>query len=155
MREIPLTKGKIALVDDADYEWLSQWKWFYHSQGYAVKNYNNSCVLMHRKIMNPDKGFVIDHINGNKLDNRRENMRICTYSDNNKNSKTRGKPLIKYKGVRYSPDRKLKPWSAEIHAPSGRIYLGSFKNENNAAQAYNFAALEHFGEFASFNQVIS
>lgn len=109
-REIKLTKGKVALVDDADYEWLMQWKWCANlakrkTGGYAMRSQwspitkKRSCTLMHRQILNAPKGARVDHINRNSLDNRRENLRIVTYSIDTANRSKYKNNKSGYKGV--------------------------------------------------------
>ena len=85
MKEIPLTRGKFALVDDEDYEWLSQWKWYCSTTGYAVRGCKNRILYMHREIAKTKPGMLTDHINRNKLDNRKENLRFCSHRENMKN----------------------------------------------------------------------
>jgi len=87
MKEMELTKGKVALVDDKDFEWLSQWKWSIFSIGYAGRTEVYKTIYMHRVIANAPKGFVIDHLNGNIRDNRRCNLRICTHAENLHNNR--------------------------------------------------------------------
>ena len=91
MKEIPLSKGRFtALVDDQDFDHLSQFKWFVGTRGYAFRHairpdgaqYQNKSVFMHREIMNPGEGFVVDHLDGNQLNNQKTNLRICTQSQN-------------------------------------------------------------------------
>lgn len=146
MREIILTKGKSAIVDDSDYQWLSQWKWTYHNQGYAYRGMggrkNRKCILMHRLIMNTPDGMDTDHINMNKLDNRRVNLRICDRSLNLANQGGRlGSSL--YRGVHYS--KKQKAWLSQIKDNGRTKHIGSFKNEREAAKAYNLAATRKYG----------
>lgn len=151
MKEIPLTRGKVAIVDDEDYEYLSQWKWYCENSGYARRTFNSVSVLMHVLLMNyPEKG-QIDHINGNKLDNRRSNLRICSHQENNRNkSKAKGK-TSKYKGVWF--DKSRNRWQAYIDHEYKRYHLGRFKTEIEAAKAYNKKAKELFGQFAKLNKV--
>ena len=105
-KSIPLTKGKFALIDDEDYDWLMQWKWVY-SNGYAFrwskggKKYRKG-TFMHRMICNTSVGMLTDHINGNKLDNRRSNLRICTASDNQANRIKLHKTSSSFKGVSFN-----------------------------------------------------
>ncbi len=156
---MPLTKGRFALVDDADFEWLNQWKWGCHVMGYAVRTEQVSKingkrkqigVFMHRQISMPGDGLEIDHINGNKLDNRRENLRVCTRSDNGRNrQKFSSATTSVYKGVYWAKTRNR--WYAGIKYNGKSRHLGSFKNEDDAAKAYNIAAINLFGEFACLN----
>ena len=87
MKEIKLTKGKVAIVDDEDFERLNQGNWNFSSQGYAKRTipFNIPSVMHWEVIGKPSKGLQVDHINGDKLDNRRENLRICTHSENQQN----------------------------------------------------------------------
>lgn len=94
MKYIELTKQEKALVDDEDYNWLSYFKWHY-ANGYAQSNLLKNRLSMHSLIMNTPKGMDTDHINHNTLDNRRENLRICTRSENLLNAKKYYRPLIK------------------------------------------------------------
>lgn len=146
---IPLTKGQSAIVDDADFDWLSQWKWCFiaikRHTGYAVRHgsgNNKKLIYMHRFIMNAPDGVQIDHKNICGIDNQRSNLRFATVSQNNANTRPRGKHSP-YKGVY---PQKLK-WIAVI----GKTRIGSFTSETDAALAYNQAAILQFGEFARLN----
>lgn len=151
MKKIPLTQGKFALVDNADFEFLNQWKW-YCEKDYAArqikKNGKNIVLYMHRVILSAKKGQFCDHINGARNDNRRENLRLCLHAENMRNSKIQINNKSGFKGVSYN--KKAKKWKAYI----GRaIYLGFFSCKEDAARAYNEAALKRFGEFARLNPV--
>jgi hypothetical protein len=154
-KSIPLTQGKFALVDDEDYGWLSQWKWCFLKEGYAVRAKripNNGLVYMHREILQTPPGIETDHINGNKLDNSRKNLRICTTSKNQANGDKAPSNCSGYKGVSWS--KKEKKWRAQITHDKKVLFLGSFVNPKVAAQAYDKAAVELFGEFAKTNFVL-
>lgn len=149
MKNIELTgkygKNKYALVDDEDFEKINQYLW--HLSGkYAVKSYgvrpNRTKISMHRFIMNAEKGVMIDHINGNELDNRKCNLRLCTNSQNQMNAKKQSNSSSEYKGV-----TKNKPWRASI----GSKTIGHFNTEIEAAEAYDSKAKELYGEFANIN----
>jgi DUF4097 and DUF4098 domain-containing protein YvlB len=155
MRIIPLTKGKLAIVDDNDYDWAMQWKWQVSSEGYAVRSAHDikygKKVRMHRALVNAPDGFEVDHINGNRLDNRRQNLRICTHKDNQRNmSKKRGASSI-YKGVHWNS--RDKRWIVKIKTNEKQVCVGRYKLEVEAAIAYNNAAKKIYGEFARLNQV--
>ncbi len=152
--EIPLTRGYVAIVDAADYDWLMQFKWQWscgyasHSKRVAGRK-NAVAILMHRMIVNPLPGFEIDHINGDRLDNRRCNLRICT-SDQNRQNKSRYKNNTSgYKGVLFH--KPMRKWLAQIKVNNQVINLGYFAESIEAARAYDAAALKHFGAFARLN----
>jgi hypothetical protein len=149
MREIPLTKGKIALVDDDDYEWLmAEGPWYYHSKGYAT---NGNDVLMHRLVLGltAGDGKQADHINRNKLDNRRCNLRLCDNSQNHANTGLRRDNTSGYTGVCFN--RHVKKYQAAIQVNGLSIYLGVFADPIDAAMAHDKAARRLFGEFAVTN----
>lgn len=162
MKEIQLTQAKSAIVDDEYFQELSAFKWYFtlNKQGkprsvLAVKwnklNKKNETILMHRYIMGATKGQIVDHINGNILDNRKSNLRFCSISQNAMNSRktNRSNLTSKLKGV--SLDRsgkRIKPWRAFIKLNKKSIYLGNFKTEIEAHNAYCEAAKKHFGHFA-------
>jgi len=150
-KSIPLTKGKHTIVDESDYEWLSQWKW-HCCNGYAMraeyKNGDRKTINMHRVILQPPDNLYTDHINCNKLDNRRQNLRACTNQENHRNMKSRTGTSI-YKGVYWH--KKARKWAAGVTTGSKRLHLGLFSEEDKAALAYNKAATKYFGEFARLN----
>lgn len=153
-RLIPLTQDKFAIVDAEDYEWLCKYKWhaLRDKRNYYVRNRRKEGVVsMHRVILNAPRGLVVDHINHNSLDNRKKNLRLCTVSQNNMNrrpSKRKNK-LSKYKGVSF--DKKRKIFRAIICRNKKQYFLGNFKNETDAAKAYDKKACELFGSFAYLN----
>lgn len=140
MPKIYLSRGEFAIVDKADYEWLNQWKWTYHSQGYAhrVTWPDRQCILMHRLIMDTPKGMHTDHANGNRLDNRRKNLRVCNVSENFANRNV--------KGVYWA--KRDKRWQAKIYFYGNHIHLGYFKNRKEAIEIYNNVKAQLHGEFA-------
>lgn len=157
--EIFLTQGKVALVDDEDYEYLNQWKWCWR-QGYAIRSivisprssgkFKTKTISMHRLVNKTPEGMDTDHIDSNKTNNQKANLRSCSHRENTKNrSKTLARRSSKYKGVSWHAHRQK--WQANIKSDYGQEYLGLFDLESDAAQAYNFAALKHFGEFAKMN----
>lgn len=116
------------MVNDKDYDWLNQYKWYVSGVGYAVRG-DNVAIYMHRQILGLQKGDgkQVDHINHNKLDNSRCNLRICNQSQNQLNRKnTKG----------YYWHKRAKKWHASIQCNGKRIYLGLFNDKNDAYQAY-------------------
>jgi hypothetical protein len=157
VREIPLTRGQVAIVDDVDYEELSKFDWHINNYGYAVrhssmKNGKRHPILMHRIIWEMHNGPItegeIDHINGNGADNRLENLRLCTDSQNQANMHKKVPHSSKFKGVRLHRDGKFE---ARIRLNHQLIYIGLFDSEVEAARAYDAKARELFGEFAKTN----
>lgn len=160
-REIPLTKGQIALVDDEDYDFLMQWKWFYNNGGYAVRADRSTgkyaTVYMHRVVTGATSSQIVDHINRNKLDNQRSNLRFATVRINNQNRPADRDSTSPFKGVHwYARDGK---WHAQIRAYGRTTHLGYFDNPTDAARAYDERAREIYGPncFLNFpdNEVIA
>lgn len=153
-KEIPLTKGKVAIVDDEDYPELSKYKWRY-DKGYAVRtawiNGKSKIIYMHRQILGLKGHILCDHANRNTLDNRRANLRAATKSQNASNSKVPADSKSGYKGVTWY--KRTCKWRASITLHRKHMHLGYFDNIDNAVQAYNSKALELFGEFANINQI--
>ncbi len=152
MKKIPLTQGKCALVDDEDYEELSKHKWCATKTAcgfVAVREKAGKRILMHRQIMSAPKSLDVDHKNHNTLDNRKENLRICSPSQNLANQRLRTGGTSKYKGVCWH--KANKKWAACVRFKWENIHLGLFNDEIKAAQAYDRKAVELFGEFAWLN----
>lgn len=152
--------GFIAVVDDDDYERISKYKWslsIRKTRMYAMRSEgprgNNKKYYMHREIINIEEGMDVDHINGNGLDNRKENLRVVSRQDNLRNMRNIRGGSSKYKGVYLYSERLRKPWMAMIRINKRGKYLGYYKTEEEAALAYNKAAIEHFGEMAKLNDV--
>lgn len=155
----PKHPNTFTMVDDEDYDFLNQWKWCaYHSgnTNYAKrsvqKNNIRHDILIHRLLLGVSGAAFVDHINRNGLDNRKENLRVCTISENGMNCAKPSRQLTsKYKGV-YFHKRKGK-FNAKIKKGGKNIHLGTFTNETDAAIAYNSAARELFGDFARINEI--
>ncbi len=156
MKEIQLTKGKVALIDDEDFAIVSQHKWHainqegeFYARGYIP---GRRYVFLANFLMNPPAGMLVDHANNNPLDNRRSNLRLATPSQNNANSRKTWTPTSSiYKGVCWH--KRWKKWVAQIgQGPgNGPKTLGYFASEEEAARAYDAAAKARWGEFAKLN----
>jgi len=157
MREILLTKGYIAFVDDEDYDYLSQFKWYAQLKGhriYAVRSIKIdgkwTKILMHREIMNAQPGEEVDHIQHDVCcNNCKSNLRLCTSSQNAMNRRVRQGTSSRYKGVCYH--KAAKKWRAQIEVDGKNTHLGLFTNEFDAACTYDAAAKKLFCEFALLN----
>jgi len=158
-RRIRLSQGRYAIVDPDDYARLSEHRWHAakHTRSfYAMRTQwsgklrRTVTIMMHREIMHAPEGMVIDHINHNGLDNRKANLRLATLADNARNARY---PKIntssKYRGVWYNP--KKKRWRATIGINNKRKQVGYFRNEINAARAYDEAAKKYYRDFAVLN----
>lgn len=157
MREIPLTQGRVAHVDDADYEQVACHKWFFcevrkgTGKGYAVRTVNDRCVYMHRVVADAPRGMQVDHIDGDRLNNARANLRLATLRDNRRNNHGYANNKSGFKGVGWHT--KAGKWVARITVNNKPKHLGLFVDRIDAARAYNAAALIHFGEFACLNPI--
>jgi hypothetical protein len=159
MRTIPLTKGKKALVDDCDYDYLMQWKWHAAVGGqYAARRQRAECramVWMHRVVADRSGlecgNLTIDHVDGNTRNNCRSNLRVATAAQNSANQRRRRDSASGFKGVSWH--KQLKKWRAYIGLQRRHQHLGLFEDPHDAARAYNEAALKNFGEFACLNPV--
>jgi len=147
-RRIPLTRGLFALVDDEDYPWLSAVPWFASPVVNTTYARRKPGGYMHRAILNAPEGLEVDHINGNGLDNRRRNLRLVTHRQNGINSPSQRQGTSRYKGVFWSDS--AGKWCAQIKQPKS-THLGVFRDEVDAAIAYDIAALSAWGEFAHTN----
>jgi hypothetical protein len=148
---------KYEVLIDEEFSYFSNIKWSIvknnPNQVYFISYLNGKSISMHRVIMNNPKGLVVDHINGNTLDNRKENLRICSFVQNIYNQKKhKGKRHSKYKGVTFRKELKSKPWEAFIYANRKSKRLGYFATEIEAAKAYNEIALKTYGKFAKLNE---
>ena len=154
MKEIKLTQGKVALVDDEDFEYLNQFKWY----ASKIDNTYYACrcqrigkihkkYMIHRVIMNTPANMVTDHIDHNGLNNQKNNLRICTTAQNQMNKL----PQNKYKGVYFDKRKNHTYIKASIKLGGKLKHLGFFNTDKDAAIAYNIKARELFGEFANLN----
>lgn len=159
-RYIALTGGGVAILDADDYERLSKWKWQAHwdktTQSYYARRTiwlrggkgKTCCLLMHREVVGAPAGAIVDHINRNSLDNRKENLRICTAAGNAQNARVRRDNKSGYKGVSWvNRDR---CWRANISISGKTIRLGSFRSAEAAHEAYKEASIRLHGEFSIY-----
>ena len=147
--ELALSKGLKALVNADDMEKVSGNKWVASKSGtriYVVRGNGKTRQYLHRLIAGAQKGQVVDHINGNTLDNRKENLRLCTQQENLWNQKQRGNL---YKGVTKHKNK----FCTRLTINGKNLYLGLHSTPEEAAKAYNEAAIKHFGVFARLNNV--
>jgi hypothetical protein len=159
VKEIPLTRGMVALVDDEDYDLVSRFKWHATRSGrnyYARHRYlvchrkgPNVQLWIHRLIIKARRWQVVDHINGDTLDNRRCNLRICTATQNTKNRKPSSNNTSGFKGVTFH--KRMNRYQSYITADKKLIHLGTFPDPISAARAYDAAARRLHGEFARLN----
>jgi len=156
MKTIPLTQGKVALVDDADHGWLTRCKWqavlldgIWYAKRSVAREGKKRTILMHRLILLAERWERIDHKDGDGLNNQRSNLRRATLHQNNRNRRLNRNSRTGYKGVYESPTGQIR---AQIQIGKKFIHLGGkFLSLEEAARAYDVAALKHFGEFARLN----
>lgn len=158
MKIIKMYSGEDILVDDDDYEKLLPFRWIKRSNGYATrfeypdgKSGKRKHIFMHREVMGVDQ--IIDHINGNILDNRKSNLRLTNKTLNSANSKKHSRNKTGFKGVVYRKDMK-NPYLAYVGYNNGQIYLGSYATKVEAAQAYDAKVTELFGDHAKTNELL-
>ena len=156
MKRIELTQGQYAIVDDADYDWLSQWKWYavnFRGHFYAARRRKGKDRLLYmaREILGLRLGDKrqVDHRDHNTLDNRQSNIRICSHKQNLMNRKSASNTSSQFKGV--CRLKTTERWQAQITINRKTRYLGCFVQEKEAALAYDQAAVCEFGEFACLN----
>lgn len=154
---IALTRKQVALVDAEDFEWLSKSNWYAQENSvtfYAQRLSSHGMIYMHKSILNCGKEKQVDHINGNTLDNRRANLRLCTQTQNTCNRKKNRNNRSGFKGVnRKKSDRigKHWKWASRIGIGKKRLFLGAFETAEEAARVYDEAAKIYHGEFARLN----
>lgn len=163
MKEIKLTKGLVALVGDEDFEWLNQYKWHVHTandkkrcQCYAARSVRQSgkprqrVQYMHKLILGADETkTLVDHKDGNKLNNQRQNLRIANSYENQHNQVKHCNNTSGYKGVSWN--KSSNKWQVSIQINNKNKYIGVFENKIDAAKEYDKNAVLYFGEFANLN----
>ena len=156
MITLQLSQGYVALVDDEDFEQVSQFKWHakvdthtvYAARNITLPNGRRTGQRLHRFILGPNDSQVVDHRNGNGLDCQRSNIRICTQTQNAANRRKQASSSH-FKGVSWF--KRLGNWAVKVHYNNKDIYIGNFTSELDAAHAYDAAAIKYFGEFANTN----
>lgn len=155
MKLLPLNGGKVSLVDDKDFNLLRNLKWSTRTHGYAGRvdliNGKQHTVYVHRIVMNAPFGVDVDHINGNPLDNRKRNLRLCSRQQNSWNYAKKKVAASGYIGVSWN-ERDHK-WYARIRHAGRSKHLGAFAAAIDAAKAYNDAATSYRGNFARLNKL--
>lgn len=158
MKQILLTQGKCAIVDDEDFNTLSQYQWnasqYKNSKTWYAKRNNRVnghqvTILMHRQIMNAKQGLSVDHINHNGLDNQKHNLRLCSHKENMFNRTPDKNTSSCFKGVYWC--KNISKWRSYITIDNKKVMLGCFESEIEAAKAYDLQASKNFGEFANLN----
>lgn len=154
MKKIILNKEKCVLVDNKYFDLVSKYRWYIHN-GYALTDNmvdgKRTRTRMHRMIFGNKVGKYTDHKNGNKLDNRLQNLRICTNAQNMRNIPAKKQNTSGFKGVTWQKD--CLRWKAQIKFNYKNIHIGVFKLKTDAALAYNQAAKKYFGKFAWLNPI--
>ena len=153
---VKLSNGKYAQVDDEDFYAVRDFKWherkvidkYYAVRNITYKRYDYGHEQMHRQILNPPDNMWVDHINGNGLDNRKTNLRLCLPSQNQWNKRIQKNNTSGFKGV----FRDRKKWRASLTYKNKQLYFGSFSDIVKAAQSYDEAAKKYYGEFAMTNE---
>ena len=155
MGTIPLSQSQFAIVDDEWHEKISRFKWSLTSAGYAMRikqmNGRRINVLMHREILGTPAGMVTDHINGDKLDNRRSNLRFSTKSQNAMNRKINANNKTGYRGVFWVT--RLNCYIAKLQVERRDVFSRCFHSQHEAAIIWNYYATKHYGDFAVLNDV--
>lgn len=155
MKEILLSGGHVALVDDADYPALSRrtWRVQLNESGirYAKCSVGRRSVYMHREITGATQGQQVDHRNGDGLNNVRSNLRICTHAENMRNKRSATGTGSRFKGVYHEKCSSMNPWTARIKYNGSSRFLGCFETEQRAAERYDVEAVKVFGDFAGLN----
>lgn len=159
MKKIELTKGYFALVDNKDFEYLNKWSWHAKVAKRTVyarrdfkKNKKKLNIWMHREILKlTDRDQNVDHIDSNGLNNQKNNLRVCTNSQNSQNMRKHSDNLSGYKGVHFMKSHKL--WVAQLTFNYKRVLFSYHKTKEEAALAYNQAALKYHGPYAKLNVI--
>jgi hypothetical protein len=159
MKTIKLSRQLVTVVDDDDYDFLMQWKWSADHKGYAIRSEKRTetgrtfrkQLYMHRVIMGANPLILVDHINGDVLDNRKENLRFATHPENMRNRRIQRNNKTGYKGVGYNPKKNRYYSYLKVNGKSRIVFLTRDKAE--AAHIYNQFAEQIYGDFARLNEI--
>lgn len=152
LQAIALDGGRLAKVDISDYEVLIGFAWYIDDKGYATTGHGARTRRMHQLVLKAPRDRLVDHVNGDRLDNRMCNLRVCTPAQNQWNRgkpRTTAKVASRYKGVSW--DKTNLRWRSKIVVAGKQMHLGYFADEVSAAHAYDAAAQKHFGEYGRLN----
>ena len=149
MKEIYITRGCKTIVDDEDFEWLNQWKWYISAWRVVSRKETNRTIFMHKMLISVPEGYTVDHKNGDRLDNRKENLRKANVFQQAHNRPKTSLNKSGFKGVSWS--KIGNKWVAQIKINNKQINLGYFKGKLQAAKKYNEVASKFHGTFARLN----
>ncbi len=144
-------KSTLVKIDPVFLGYVRRFNWYITPQGYIARKSGQQTVLLHRDLMRAGKGVQVDHKNGDRLDNRMENLRLCDYAQNNQNRGKHKDGVNPYKCVYFYPERKSSPYLSKLCYQRKQIVLGRFKTAEDAALAYDLAASLLYKEFAYLN----
>jgi len=152
--ECVLPSGMHFQIDHEDFPIVAKYKWVTNSAGYFIASLGckDNHIFLHRLIAKPENGVYVDHIDGDKGNCRKKNLRLCSYTENNRNIGIQQNNTSGFKGVHWASDRGK--WRAEITVNRKHIRLGSYDTLREAAEAYDRAAIYYFGEFAKTNRML-
>ena len=153
VREVPVSGGRTALIDEADYESIQHWKWSSCRKRHTFAVYRavleqgkSRRIYLSRFIMQAPSGLFVDHENGDGLDNRRDNLRLCTHTENNRHRcRPQSTNTSGHRGVFW--ERGAKKWRAQLSVNNRNVHLGMFLTVEDAGNAYRQAAVSRYGEF--------
>lgn len=154
MKKIRINTSKgdniYTLIDDDDFDIICNQRWYINSNNYALCEIGGKFIYLHRLIMNAQKGQIIDHIDGDGLNNQKSNLRFCSHSQNMCNRKSISNGSSRYLGVYLA---KHKYYKVAIKVNKKQIYIGQYRDEKLAAKKYNEAAIKYHGVFARLNNI--
>ncbi len=154
VKKLVLFNGEIATVDDEDYSKILQYSWHMNPDGYVKCIIRGRSVYIHQMLLGNKDGMEIDHVDHDRLNNSKSNLRFVTRSQNMANSLSHKDSVSsKYKGVILNKTSPVQNYQAKIMKDGKRFYLGTFKRQEDAALAYNKAAIRLFGEYACLNKI--